>query len=105
MPEDKSFTQYKSMFYLINKIHEKRVGKECGIKRRLDLKENKFQTTVYVDTKNINDYNCKVVFYDQYARYKDTYKGDIEELVKKHPNLDKRMRINISKKSNESLWS
>lgn len=100
MPEDKSFTQYKSMFYLINKIYEKRVGKECGIKGILDLKENKFQTVVYADTKNVNDYNCKVVFYDQYARYKDTYKGDIEELVKKHPNLDKRMRIEVSKKIN-----
>ncbi|MEG0235851.1 MAG: hypothetical protein RR523_06435 [Cetobacterium sp.] len=100
MPENKTFTQYKSMFYLLAKIYKKRVRKECGTKGILDLKESKFQTIVYADSKNVNDYNCKVVFYDQYARYKDTYKGDTEELVKKHPDLKRRMRIEVSKKIN-----
>lgn len=100
MPENKSFTQYKSMFYLLAKIYEKRVGKECGTKGIIDLKENEFQTVVYADAKNVNDYNCKVVFYDQHARYKDTYGGNIEELVKKHPDLNRRMRIEVSKKIN-----
>ncbi|MGL5202048.1 hypothetical protein [Cetobacterium sp.] len=100
MPEDKSFAQYKSIFYLLAKIYEKRVGKVCGTKGIIDLKENSFQTVVYADAKNINDYNSKVVFYDQYARYKDTYAGEIEELVKKHPDLNRRMRIEVSKKIN-----
>lgn len=100
MPENKSFAQYKSMFYLLAKIYEKRVGKVSGTKGIVDLKENKFQTIVYADSKNVNDYNCKVVFYDQYARYKDTYEGNIEELLKKHPDLKRRMRIEVSKKIN-----
>ena len=100
MPENKNFREYKGLFYLLAKLYSIKREGVCGTKGILDLKDERFETIIYADTKNVKDYNSKIMFYDQYARYADTYKESMKDLVKKHPDLNRRMRIEVSKKIN-----
>lgn len=100
MKDGKSFNDYIGVFYTMGYIH---INKNNGRKviSISNFMEDQLETLTFTDTLNLKDYNHKIVIYNQYKRFHDTYTGGFKSLlIQEHPDLYKRIRIEVSKKIN-----
>lgn len=101
MPEPFSFSEYYSVFYRMAANYAKVYNansREVRPKAISDFLNNKIETIILADNKNTNNYNHKITIYNQYQRFADTHESELARTEINHPNLKRRIRIEVSKK-------
>lgn len=93
MKEDKHFLNYEGIFYLMAIVYFS-IYPSNKIKAFSDFINKEIQTVYFQDG---NNYNNKIIIYNQAANLKDKY-NNFNEILKKHPDLPYRIRIEVSKK-------
>lgn len=103
MKKNKSFDDYIGVFHTMGYIHtNKNINRKViGIS---DFIRNQLETLTFTDTLNLKDYNYKIVIYNQYKRFKNTYTENFNSLVNEFPDLNRRIRIEVSKKINRASF-
>lgn len=101
MPEPFKFCEYYSVFYRMATNYT-RVYNANSIEVRpkviSDFLNNQAETIILADSKNTNNYNHKITIYNQYQRFVDTHETELKRTEVKHPDLPRRIRIEVSKK-------
>lgn len=106
MPPDYDFYSYNKIYGIMAMVHaEKR--RKGSRKMYADILTQRPETLIYTDTKTPSSYNSKVMIYNQFLNVKA--KVDSEETLNmfldKYPDLQYRMRIEVSKKIRRNPFS
>lgn len=106
MPPDYDFYSYNKLYGIMAMVHaEKRI--KGSRKMYADILTQRPETLIYTDTKTPSSYNNKVMIYNQFLNVEA--KVDSEETLNmfldKYPDLQYRMRIEVSKKIRRNPFS
>lgn len=106
MPPDCDFYSYNKLYGIMAMVHaEKRI--KGSRKMYADILTQRPETLIYTDTKTPSSYNSKVMIYNQFLNVEA--KVDSEETLNmflgKYPDLQYRMRIEVSKKIRRNPFS
>lgn len=98
--ENESFSAYRNIYKIVSEvfkiINNQAIPKDIG-----SYLEDDVETIILADSRNIGAYNKKIVIYNQARKMEDYYSGKPEiynNLVTQYPNLNSRMRIEVSQR-------
>lgn len=104
MPENMNFSGYKNIFYMMAKIFKSK-NDNFLVKSISEFIEGKVETLTFANATTVNNCNSKIIIYNQDKRFKDTYNDRYKYILKKHPDLPRRIRIEVSKRIDRSSMS
>lgn len=100
------FNSYRKVYQVLDYVYRKKNVK-ANPKAYTNVSEYKPETIIYADTPTLAKYNQKIMIYNQYNNLKS--KTDDEErfynLNLEYEGLDRRMRIEVSKRINRKSFS
>ncbi|MGL5202139.1 hypothetical protein [Cetobacterium sp.] len=106
MPPDYDFHSYNKLYGIMAMVHAEKRIRGCR-KMYADILTQRPETLIYTDTKTPSSYNNKVMIYNQFLNMEA--KVDSEEtldmFVNQYPDLQYRMRIEVSKKIRRNPFS
>lgn len=104
MEENKTFNSYFNLFVLFADIYEYESTRRSSITVERTRTREK-ETVYYADTPVVSNYNSRIVIYNQNLNIKLKYTSDdndeqltYENVLWRHPDLPKRIRIEVSKR-------
>lgn len=107
MPEKMEFTEYYNLFRFLaqstlnNDLCKIKNGKYFG-----SLFNEKKETFIFADAKDVSKGNNKIVIYNQYLCKKEKLEEqDFLQDLSKFPDLKRRMRIEVRLKKNKNIFS
>lgn len=106
MEDKESFKSYQTVYKVLAEVFKIK-NRKCIPK---EISGNgEIQTIVLSNTTNLNDYHSKLTIYNQAQKFKDYYKEKypclVEEIYKENPDLDQRIRIEVSKRINRAEFT
>lgn len=104
--DNESFKSYKTVYKVLTEVFKIK-NKKCIPKEVIGNGE--IQTIILSNSSNPNDYNSKLTVYNQAQKFKDYYKEKypsiLELLYKENPNLEQRIRMEVSKRINRKAFT
>lgn len=98
MEEEESFHSYYNVYEIFSKVHNLKTLNEV---KKFYSGDNKVETIYFYDSCNTSNYNKKIVMYNQAKKFNDYYANNpimLEKIYKENPDLDRRIRMEVSKK-------
>lgn len=98
---DTVFSHYRNIFYIFAQVYNLKKAKSNS-RGFIDLITDEFQTIIYSSNgSSRKDCNNKLEIYNQYKNLEGKVKEEIFiKIIKKYPDLEKRMRLEVSKRVN-----
>lgn len=106
MPPDYDFYSYNKLYGIMAMVHaEKRI--KGSRKMYADILTQRPETLIYTDTKTPSSYNNKVMIYNQFLNVEAKVDSEetLEMFINQYPDLQYRMRIEVSKKIRRNPFS
>lgn len=97
MPENMKFSGYKNIFYKMAQIFAEN-NESFLVKSINEFTEDKIETLTFANSTTLKNCNSKIVIYNQDKRFKDSHNYDYKSILKNHPDLPRRIRIEVSKR-------
>ena len=98
---DTVFSHYRNIFYIFAHVYDLK-KKKAHSRAFIDLITDEIQTLIYSSNgSSRKDCNNKLEIYNQYKNLEGKLKKDIFiKVIQKYPDLEKRMRLEVSKRIN-----
>ena len=99
MNDEYNFYSFKKVYQIFSFVYKKNFPNVTP-KAYVDIETFRAETLIYASTKNPNNYNSRLIIYDQYNNIttKTALEVDLFEILEKYPDLKNRMRIEVSKR-------
>ena len=105
MNEFERFSDYINIFKIMGEVYYKR-NPQGRPKAYEDLISEEKETIIYSDSKTASGYNKRVIIYNQYLNLKSKLEPEeLERTLKSFPELEDRMRIEVSKRIRRKPFS
>lgn len=105
MNEFERFSDYINIFKVMGEVYYKR-NPQGRPKAYEDLISEEKETIIYSDSKTASGYNKRVIIYNQYLNLKSKLEPEeMERILKSFPDLEDRMRIEVSKRIRRKAYS
>ena len=106
MDDNESFKSYRTVYKVLTDVF--RIKNRKCIPKEVSG-NGEIQTIVLSNSSNPNDYNSKLTVYNQAQKFKDYYKekypGILELIYKENPNIEQRIRMEVSKRINRKEFT
>lgn len=99
MPKGMKFAGYKHIFHKMAQIFSENNDKFLA-KSINEFTEDKIETLTFANSTILKNCNSKIVIYNQDKRFKDSHSYNYKSILKNHPDLPRRIRIEVSKRIN-----
>ena len=107
MNAEETFYSYKNIYKILGNIYSYKNSK-CNPKNYNNFLKNEMETLIFADTANVGAFNSKITIYNQFNKMTDYYKNNsniLEKIIKDYPDLQSRIRIEVSKKIRRKVFS
>ncbi|MDH6458048.1 hypothetical protein M2102_001683 [Fusobacterium sp. PH5-7] len=105
MNEFERFSDYINIFKIMGEVYYKR-NPQGRPKAYEDLISEEKETIIYSDSKTASGYNKRVIIYNQYLNLRSKLEPEeMERTLKRFPDLEDRMRIEVSKRIRRKVFS
>lgn len=107
METGENFYSYKNIYKILSSIYIYNNSK-CNPKSYNELMNNKIETLIFTDTSNIGAFNSKITIYNQFNKMFAYYQNNsnmFKQIIKDYPDLQNRIRIEVSKKIRRKSFS
>lgn len=99
MEDERNYNSYRSLFDILG-----RASKIVTIKNIEEMRENKKETHIFCSSSDSTKRVDKIITYNQLKKIKDKYSKLYKIILERYPDLDRRMRIEVSIKAEKSLY-
>lgn len=97
MPENMEFCGYKNIFYKMAQIFVQN-NEKFLVKSINEFLEDEVETLTFANSTTLKNCNSKIVIYNQDKRFQDSYLYNYKSILRNHPDLPSRIRIEVSKR-------
>ena len=107
MNAGETFHSYKNVYKILGNIYSYN-NSNCNPKNYNNFLKNEIETLIFTDTANVRAFNSKITIYNQFNKMADYYQNNSNvfgKIIKDYPDLQSRIRIEISKKIRRKSFS